>query len=89
MQWDFIYGMIDVRLAIVVIACWIVGYNLKKTPLVADWTIIYIVTAVAIIFVVLMLGFSVESVVQGILVGAVSVYGNQFIKQAKKAGEQQ
>lgn len=84
MEWEIINGLIDARLLIVVAACWVIGYVLKKTPKVPDWTIIFIVTGAAITFVILMLGLSVESVVQGILVGAVAVYGNQFIKQAKK-----
>lgn len=88
MEWEIIKGLIDVRLAIVVFACWAVGYTLKKTPWLPDWSIIYIVTAVAIVFVILMLGLSVESVVQGILVGAVAVYGNQLVKQAKKGADQ-
>lgn len=84
MEWEIINGLIDARLLVVVAACWVIGYILKQTPQVPDWTIIYIVTAVAIVFVILMLGLTVESVVQGILVGAVSVFGNQLVKQTKK-----
>lgn len=84
MEWEIINGLIDARLLVVVAACWVIGYILKQTPQVPDWTIIYIVTAVAIVFVILMLGLSVESVVQGILVGAVAVFGNQLVKQTKK-----
>ncbi|MDK8193783.1 phage holin family protein [Paenibacillus sp. UMB7766-LJ446] len=84
MEWEIINGLIDARLIVVVAACWVIGFVLKKTPRIADWTIIYIVTAVAITFVVLMLGLSVESIVQGILVGAVAVFGNQLVKQTKK-----
>ncbi|KGP80074.1 MULTISPECIES: phage holin family protein [unclassified Paenibacillus] len=84
MEWDIIQGLIDGRLLIVLAACWVIGYVLKSTPKVQDWTIIYIVSGVAIVFSILMLGLSVESVVQGILVGAVAVYGNQLVKQTKK-----
>ncbi|MDN4600054.1 phage holin family protein [Paenibacillus sp. F6_3S_P_1C] len=84
MEWEIINGLIDARLLVVLAACWVIGYILKQTPRVPDWTIIFIVTAVAIVFVLLMLGLSVESVVQGILVGAVAVYGNQLVKQTKK-----
>ncbi|MFE0619724.1 phage holin family protein [Bacillus altitudinis] len=84
MEWDIIQGLIDGRLLIVLAACWVIGYVLKQTPKVPDWTIIYIVTAAAIVFVILMLGLSVENVVQGILVGAVAVFGNQLLKQTKK-----
>lgn len=84
MEWDIIQRLIDGRLLIVLAACWVIGYVLKKTPKVQDWTIIYIVTGVAILFSILMIGLSVESVVQGILVGAVAVFGNQLVKQTKK-----
>lgn len=84
MEWEIINGLIDARLLVVLAACWVIGYILKQTPRVPDWTIIFIVTAVAIVFVLLMLGLSVESVVQGVLVGAVAVYGNQLVKQTKK-----
>ncbi|APO46805.1 hypothetical protein BS614_24025 [Paenibacillus xylanexedens] len=84
MEWEIINGLIDARLVIVLAACWIIGIVLKQTPRVPDWTIIFIVTAVAIVFVLLMLGLSVESVVQGILVGAVAVYGNQSSNKLKR-----
>nr|WP_072733538.1 phage holin family protein [Paenibacillus sp. ov031] len=88
MGWDIIQGLIDGRLLIVWAACWVIGYVLKKTPRIPDWTIIYIVTGVAILFSILMLGLAVDSVVQGILVGAVAVFGNQLIKQTKKGVEE-
>jgi len=83
-EWEIINGLIDARLLVVLAACWVIGYILKQTPRVPDWTIIFIVTAISIVFVLLMLGLSVESVVQGILVGSVAVYGNQLVKQTKK-----
>ncbi|WP_433921365.1 phage holin family protein [Paenibacillus taichungensis] len=88
MEWDIIQGLIDGRLLIVWAAGWVIGYVLKKTPRIPDCTIIYIVTGVAILFSILMLGLAVDSVVQGILVGAVAVFGNQLIKQTKKGVEE-
>ncbi|MNP84130.1 hypothetical protein D3C76_1833090 [compost metagenome] len=72
---------------IVVVACWIIGYVLKQTPKVPDWTIVYGVTLVAVVFVVVMLGFNPQSILQGILCGAVAVYGNLLVKQVQKSGE--
>ncbi|MEN1985245.1 phage holin family protein [Paenibacillus hubeiensis] len=89
MEWDVIQGLIDGRLLIVLAACWVIGYVLKRTPRVPDWTIIFVVTAAAIVFAILVLGLSVESVVQGILVGAVAVYGNQLVKQVREGADQQ
>lgn len=87
MEWNAIVNLIDPRLFIVVAVCWVVGFIIKQTPNVPDWCIIYIVTAVAIVFAVLLIGMTAEVIMQGILCGAVAVYGNQLIKQAKKGGE--
>ncbi|RAW09736.1 hypothetical protein DC345_30205 [Paenibacillus taichungensis] len=84
MQWEIINGLIDARLIIVLAACWVIGFVLKKTPRVPDWTIIFYVSAFSIVFAILMLGLNAESVIQGILTAAVAVYGNQFVKQSKK-----
>ncbi|WP_339316857.1 phage holin family protein [Paenibacillus sp. FSL R10-2734] len=88
MEWNAVMEFINPELLVVVVACWIIGYWLKQTPKVPDWSIVYIVTLVAIVFAVLMLGFVITSFIQGILCGAVAVYGNQLVKQAKKSGEE-
>lgn len=87
MEWTAVMEFINPELVAVVVACWIIGYVLKKTPKVPDWSIVYIVTLIAILFAVLMLGFVITSFIQGILCGAVAVYGNQLVKQAKKGAE--
>lgn len=87
MEWNAIMEFVNPELLVVVAACWIIGYVLKQTPKVPDWTIIYAVTVVAVAFAIVMLGFTPQSVLQGILCGAVSVYGNQLVKQAKKSGD--
>jgi hypothetical protein len=84
MEWSAISNFIKPELLIVVAVCWIIGYVLKQTPRVPDWTIIYLVTLAAIILVSLTLGFTVDSILQGVLCGAVAVYGNQLVKQTRK-----
>lgn len=88
MEWNMVLEYINAELIVVVIACWIIGYVLKRTPLIPDWCIIYLVTIIAIVFACTLLGFTVQSVIQGILCGAVAVYGNQLIKQGKKGVEE-
>lgn len=88
MEWNAVSSFIKPELLIVVAACWAVGYSLKKTPRVPDWSIIYVVTLVAVFMVCFMTGFTPESVLQGILCGAVAVYGNQLVKQAKKGTDE-
>jgi len=81
---DFIVGLIDPALIIVVAACWVMGFLLKQTPRVPDWTIVYLVTAFAILLAIGLIGLSVETIIQGILCGAVSVYGHQLVKQTRE-----
>ncbi|SDT26453.1 Phage holin family Hol44, holin superfamily V [Paenibacillaceae bacterium GAS479] len=85
MDGSFIQGLIKPELAGVVAVCWIIGFGLKRTPRVADWMLVYAVTAAGILFVCFSLGWSVDSVIQGILCGAVAVYGNQLFKQTTQA----
>nr|WP_280521523.1 phage holin family protein [Paenibacillus mangrovi] len=68
----------------VVALCWVIGFILKQTPHVPDWTIVYAVTIVAVLITVWMLGFGPESLIQGVLAGAFAVYGNQLVKQTNK-----
>lgn len=88
MDWNAVLEFINPELLIVVVACWVIGYVLKQTPKIADWSIIYIVTAFAIVFAMFLYGFTVQAIIQGILCGAVAVYSNQLVKQAKKSGEE-
>lgn len=85
MTWEVIGGLISPELIVVVAACWVVGYMLKQTPRVPNWSIVYAVTAVAVLMTCLLLGWSVESVIQGVLCGAVAVYGNQLLRQTREA----
>lgn len=84
MEWDIVMKLLDPKLAIVLVACWILGYILKRTPRIPDWSIVYIVTLCAIAFAVSILGPGPLSLLQGILCGAVAVYGHQLLKQAKE-----
>ncbi|MCL6605622.1 MAG: phage holin family protein [Paenibacillus sp.] len=84
MEWNAIFNFIDPKLFIVVVVCWVIGYILKRTPSVPDWCIVYVVTFVAVILAIWMFGWNPNSLIQGVLCGAFSVYGNQLVKQAKK-----
>lgn len=84
MEWNMIFELIDPRLLIVVAACWVLGYIFKNTPVVPDWTIVYIVTLLAVLFVIWLHGFGPDAIIQGVLCGAVAVYGHQLAKQTKE-----
>jgi len=85
MDWGTIAGLIDARLIIVLAACWVIGYGLKRTPRVPDWSILFIVIIVAALLAGGVIGYTVEAIIQGIIVGAVAVASHQAVKQAKEA----
>ncbi|QMV44477.1 phage holin family protein [Cohnella cholangitidis] len=85
MDWGTIAGFIDARLLVVLAACWVIGNGLKRTPRIPDWSILFIVIVAAVLLAGGVIGFTVEAVIQGILVGAVAVAGHQAFKQAKEA----
>jgi len=62
---------------------YVIGMMLKNTPKVKDWLIPYILLVIGILGAISILGLSVKSVIQGILVTGATVYTNQLIKQAK------
>ncbi|MCA0754894.1 phage holin family protein [Paenibacillus sp. N4] len=87
MDWNAIFQMIDPKLLIVVAVCWVLGFLFKQTPRVPNWSIVYIVTAVALGLTVWLIGWGPEAVIQGILAGAFAVFGHQLVKQvSERAG---
>ncbi|MFW5438730.1 phage holin family protein [Paenibacillus apiarius] len=86
MEWNMIFEMIDPALIVVVAMCWVIGYMLKQTPKVPDWTIVYIVTVIAVFLTGAMIGFGPTSIIQGVLCGAFAVYGHQVVKQTTTKG---
>lgn len=84
MDWNTIFQLIDPKLLIVVAVCWVLGFVLKQTPRVPDWSIVYIVTLVAVLLTVWLIGVGPEAIIQGVLAGAFAVYGHQVVKQGKE-----
>ena len=70
---------------ILVAVLWVIGALLKRSEL-PDKYIIWSLLGVGIGLAVGLLGFSVESVIQGILVTGLAVFGHQLVKQTKKEG---
>jgi len=84
MEWRLIIELLDPKLMIVLAVCWIWGYILKRTPRVPNWSIIFIVMAIAVLFAVWMLGWGPLALLQGVLCGAVAVYGYEAYKAARE-----
>ena len=66
------------------IALFIFGLILKQTPKVKNWTIPYILTALGVISCSIILGFNINSIVQGVIAAGVAVYFHQLGKCCNK-----
>lgn len=63
---------------------YIIGTMLKGTEKIDDKYIPLILLPVGVILAMLLLGFNVSAVIQGVLVTGASVYVNQLFKQSNK-----
>lgn len=66
----------------VILALWVLGMFLKRTPSVPDWVIIWALLIVGIVMALFILGFTADAFIQGILVAGVAVLGHQLLKQS-------
>lgn len=69
---------------IVVVVCLALGYWLKNTPRVPGWSIPYILSAVAIVFCCLLIGWGVQGVLQGFICSGLASLIYQGWHQARK-----
>ena len=76
-----ILNFIPKSLYILVIALWVLGYMIKQAKFIKDALIPFILTAISIIFVLILQGVSAMSVLQGIICAAFAVYGKNIVSQ--------
>lgn len=62
-------------------ALWVLGYALKQTPQIPDWSIIWILLLFSVLFGTFAFGFSVQGMINGIIAAGVAVLGHQMVKQ--------
>jgi hypothetical protein len=77
---DLVQYVVDEALIIVPVL-WVIGAFLKQTPFFANWAIVWVLLFVGIVLTMALLGTSVVSFIQGILVTGVAVMGHQLLKQ--------
>lgn len=68
---------------------YILGMMLKNTEKIKDWTIPWILLACGIGCCIAILGFNLQSVLQGVLVTGAAVFGNQLVKQSTVRKEEE
>lgn len=84
---EFIKELLIEEAIIVVPVLWVLGKIVKETPRVKDWTIPYILLVIGIALTIGILGVNVDSIIQGILVSGLAVFGHQLFIQTKERDE--
>ncbi len=78
---EFLYDYIIEQALIVVPVLLVIGQALKNTPKMQDWLIPYILLVVGVTFTIGLMGFTMQSIVQGVLVSVAAAFSNQLYKQ--------
>ncbi|MBM4760868.1 phage holin family protein [Bacillus sp. B15-48] len=65
-------------------ALWVIGYAVKQTPNIPDWSTIWILLAFSIGFGTFAFGFTVDAIINGIIAAGVAVLGHQMFKQTRE-----
>ncbi len=68
-------------------ALWVIGYFLKATPTIPNWSITWILLGVSLVGGAFLFGFTAEAVYNGVIAAGVAVFGHQMVKQTAKARE--
>jgi len=63
----------------------IIGKFVKSVPNIANWVIPFVLLVLGVLASNLIIGFSAEATVQGVLVAGAAVFSNQIVKQAGNA----
>lgn len=66
-------------------ALWVIGYFLKQTPRIPNWSITWILLVISVLGGSFFFGFTVEAVLNGIIAAGVAVFGHQLLKQSVEA----
>lgn len=80
---DLMNYLVDKALVLIPVLL-IVGSLLKSTPKFPDWGIPWALLVCGVLLSLLMLGFNVDALIQGVLAAGAAVYGNQLWKQTKE-----
>lgn len=68
---------------IVIPVLWVIGKLLKDIPRIQNWLIPWVLLVVGVLATMGIMGFTIESAIQGVLVAGASVFGHQLLKQTQ------
>lgn len=78
---DLLFSFLNENYYMLAPVLWVIGFALKNTPRIPDWTIIWILLGLSIGFGVISYGFHLEVIMNGIIAAGVAVLGHQMFKQ--------
>jgi len=92
MDWTTVLEFVRPELFILIIFIWSLGLFLKKAPwFTGEWKIPFILLAVSVVFAILYIAVVIgegltapviiSAVIQGVIIAALAVFGNEAIKQ--------
>lgn len=91
MSMEQVFEFVRPELLVVVVVCYCLGLFLKGVPKIKDWVIPFVLLVSSVIMCVLYMGLVIEkqwtpeiifvSLMQGILCAAMTVFGNEILKQ--------
>nr|WP_059170298.1 phage holin family protein [Bacillus sp. FJAT-27445] len=60
---------------------WVIGYALKQTPRVPDWSIIWYLFGISLVLAWIAFGLNIDAITNGIIATGVALFGHQSLKQ--------
>lgn len=78
---------IDPAMLGAVLVLWFIGYGLKQTPKVPNWSILWVIVILGIVAGLAIIGNNANGFIQGILAAALAVLGHQMVKQTTNGVE--
>lgn len=78
---------IDPAMMVIILVLWFIGFAVKQIPKVPNWSIVFIIIILGIVFGLFVIGFDVNGVIQGVLAASLAVLGHQTVKQTVNAAE--
>ncbi len=81
---DF-WSYIQPEVYILIPALYLIGLFIKKIPGTPDWIIPFVLLVLGLIGSVVIIGFTIYGIIQGVFVAGVTVFANQAWKQIMKA----
>lgn len=83
-----VQSYIDPAMLGAVLVLWFIGYGLKQTPKVPNWSILWIIVILGVVAGLAIIGLNPNGLIQGILSAALAVLGHQIVKQTANGVEE-